>query len=413
VVASVGASLLSNYYLTEPTHTFTIGDRDNLIALIVFVAVAIGVSVLVDRAARRSREALRARADATALARSTGSIIAATDPMRDLVDQLRTLFGLASVAVTQLVDGQWVVTASAGESPPTGPTEGTAVALDESGDTQLVLRGGKINNDDLAVVRAFADQLAIAIEAKRLRHEAAAMVSLSEANLLRTALLQAVSHDLRTPLASIKASVTGLLEGDVGFSADDRTSLLRTIDESSDRLDRVVGNLLDMSRLQAGATHVSVTPTATEEVVAAALDALATPAERVYVDVSAELPLVVTDAALLERALANLVSNALAWSPPDQDVRIEAAVVLDHVDLRIIDRGPGIAPEERERVFQPFQRLGDRSTDAGAGLGLAIAKGFVEVTGARLRVDDTPGGGCTFTISLAIAPNAIARQGDA
>ena len=408
VVASVGAFLVTNYFLTEPTGTFTIGDRDNLIALVVFVAVAIGVSVLVDRAASRSREAVRARADATALARSTGSIIAAADPMPDLVDQLRSLFGLEAVAVLQRSEGTWSIAASAGLNPPIDPQGGTAVSLNDSGDTQLVLRGGQINNDDLAVLRAFGDQLSLAMEAKRLRGDAATMESLSEANLLRTALLQAVSHDLRTPLASIKASVTGLLEGDVGFSADDRTSLLRTIDESADRLDRVIGNLLDMSRLQAGATHASVAPTATEEVVAAALDVLAVPAERVYVDVSAELPLVLTDAALLERALANLVSNALAWSPAFREVRIEAATVLDRVDVRVIDRGPGIALEARERVFQPFQRLGDRSTDAGAGLGLAIAKGFVEVTGGSLRVDDTPGGGCTFTISLPIAPKGDA-----
>ncbi len=408
VVASVEASLLSNYFLTDPTHTFNIGDRNNFIALLVFIAVAVGVSVLVDRTASRSREAVRARADATALARSTGSIIAAADPMPDLVDQLRTLFGLEAVAVLQRSQDTWAIAASSGPNPPTNPQGGTAVSLDDSGDTQLVLRGGPINNDDLAVLRAFGDQLSLAMEAKRLRREAATVESLSEANLLRTALLQSVSHDLRTPLASIKASVTGLLEGDVGFTTEDRISLLRTIDESSDRLDRVVGNLLDMSRLQAGATHASVAPTATEEVVAAALDALAVPTERVFVDVSAELPLVLTDAALLERALANLVSNALAWSPTGREVRIEAAHVQDRVDVLVIDRGPGIAPEARDRLFQPFQRLGDRSTDAGVGLGLAIAKGFVEVTGGSLRVDDTPGGGCTFTISLPIAPRGDA-----
>ena len=373
--------MLTNFYLTPPTHTFTIGDTDNAIAMAVFIAVAIGVSVLVDDAAVRSREVQRARADATALARSTGAIVAATDPMPDLVDQLQ---------------------------PPATPQDGTAVALDHLGDTQLVLRGGHITDEDLGVLRAFADQMSLAMEAKRLRSEAATVESLSEANILRTALLQAVSHDLRTPLASIKASVTGLMEGDVGFSPEDRSSLLHNIDQSADRLDRVVGNLLDMSRLQAGATNASLTATATEEVVAAALSALAAPAERVYVDVSAELPLVLTDAALLERAVANLVSNALAWSPADREVWIEAATVQDHVDLRIIDRGPGIPSDARERVFQPFQRLGDRSNDAGAGLGLAIAKGFVEVTGGRLEIDDTPGGGCTFTISLPIAPETPA-----
>jgi len=408
VVASIAASLLTNFYLTPPTHTFTTGDTDNAIAMAVFIAVAIGVSVLVDDAAVRSREVQRARADATALARSTGAIVAATDPMPDLVDQLRTLFGLESVAVLQRVDEEWSITAFSGPQPPATPQDGTAVALDHLGDTQLVLRGGHITDEDLGVLRAFADQMSLAMEAKRLRGEAATVESLSEANILRTALLQAVSHDLRTPLASIKASVTGLMEGDVGFSPEDRSSLLHNIDQSADRLDRVVGNLLDMSRLQAGATNASLTATATEEVVAAALSALAAPAERVYVDVSAELPLVLTDAALLERAVANLVSNALAWSPADREVWIEAATVQDHVDLRIIDRGPGIPSDARERVFQPFQRLGDRSNDAGAGLGLAIAKGFVEVTGGRLEIDDTPGGGCTFTISLPIAPETPA-----
>ncbi len=406
VAASIAASMLTNWFITPPLHTFTIGDADNLIALVVFVAVAIGVRVLVDRAANRSREALRARADATAIARSTGSIIAAADPMPDIVDQIRTLFSLDAVAVLKRADEGWSISAFSGQHPPTSPNDGTALRIDDAGDMQLVLRGGPITDEDLGVLRAFADQLSLAMEAKHLRSEAATLESLSEANTLRTALLQAVSHDLRTPLASIKASVTGLMEGEVGFSPEDRSSLLNTIDQSADRLDRVIGNLLDMSRLQAGATNASLAPTATEEVVAAALSALSAPAERVYVDVSEELPLVLTDAALLERAIANLVSNALAWSPPGRNVWIEAATVQDHVDLRIIDRGPGVAPEARERIFQPFQRMGDRSNDAGAGLGLAIAKGFVEVTGGRLEVDDTPGGGCTFTIMLPIAPLA-------
>jgi two-component system sensor histidine kinase KdpD len=406
VVAAFSASLLTNFYLTPPTHTFTIRDADNAIAITVFVTVAIGVSVLVDNAARRSREAQRARADATALARSTGSIVAAADPMPDLVDQLRTLFGLESVAVLQRADEAWVVAASAGGPAPSSPTDGTALALDDAGTTQLVLHGGAINDEDLAVLRAFADQLSLAMEAKRLRGEAATVETLSEANALRTALLQAVSHDLRTPLASIKASVTGLMDGGVGFSAEDREALLHNIDLSADRLDRVVGNLLDMSRLQAGATNATLTPTALEEVVAAALAVLDAPPERVQVDVSEELPLVLTDGALLERAVANLVSNALAWSPADRDVWIEGATVRDQVTVRVIDRGPGIPPDMRDRIFQPFQRLGDRSNDAGAGLGLAIAKGFVEVTGGRLEVDDTPGGGCTFTLTLPIAAEA-------
>ena len=403
VFASVEASLLANWFLTPPLHTLSIAKTDNVVALGVFVAIAIGVSLLVDRTARQSREARRARADATALARSTGSIIAASDPLPDLVDQLRALFSLDSVAVLERDGDSWSVNASSGDQPPRSPADGTAVALDDAGSRQLVLRGPAITGDDLGVLRAFGDQVALGLEARQLRRQVQTVESLAEANALRTALLQAVSHDLRTPLASIKASVTGLMAADVGFTPEEQQSLLSTIDTSTDRLDRVVGNLLDMSRLQAGATRASLVPTAMEEVVAAALSSLAAPRDRVRLDVSAELPLVLTDAALLERVVANLVSNALVWSPPDTAVRIEAAEVAGRVELLVIDRGPGIATVDRDRVFEPFQRLGDRSSDAGAGLGLAIAKGFVEVMGGRLVLDDTPGGGSTFTVILPIA----------
>ncbi len=221
-------------------------------------------------------------------------------------------------------------------------------------------------------------------------------------------MLRAVSHDLRTPLSSIKASVSGLLEPSVAFSDSDRAALLANIDGAADRLDRVIGNLLDMSRLQAGAIQIVRRPTALEDVVSAALAHLGPPAASVVIDVSETVPLVSTDGALLERAVGNVVSNAIAWSPPDAPVRVEAATVGGHVELRVVDRGRGIPRAARASVFEPFQRLGDRSNDAGAGLGLAIARGFVEATGARLELDDTPGGGSTFTFVLEAAQESPA-----
>jgi two-component system sensor histidine kinase KdpD len=263
------------------------------------------------------------------------------------------------------------------------------------------------------VLHSFTDQLALGLEARRLRRDAQDVDALAQANELRTALLRAVSHDLRTPLSSIKASVSGLLESHVTFSPADRTSLLVNIDAAADRLDRVVGNLLDMSRLQAGALQATCRPTALEDVVAAALMHLDVPAGRVELDVSETVPRVLTAGALLERAVANLISNALAWSPDGVPVRVEAAAVGDHVALRVVDRGPGIDRAMRELVFEPFQRLGDRSTDVGAGLGLAIARGFVQATGASLELDDTPGGGTTMTISLPVSePSAAALNED-
>ncbi len=243
------------------------------------------------------------------------------------------------------------------------------IDLDEDGQRRLVLTGGQLGAADQEVLRAFADQLRLALESRELREEALEAEALVETDALRRALLQAVSHDLRTPLASIKAAVTSLLQRDVAWSADDRDDLLATIDTATDRLDRVVANLLDMSRLQSGALKLNSAAVALEDIVAAALSGLSVNGRQLDVDVPETVPLVEADPALLERAVANVVSNALAWSPEEQPVRIEAAPVQGRVCLRVIDRGPGIPLAQRGRVFEPFSRLGDRSHDAGVGLG--------------------------------------------
>ena len=403
LVASIGAFGLTNWFLTPPLHTLTVGDAQNVVALSVFVLVTIVVSVLVDRAARRSREAVAARAEATALARSAATLVGAHDPLPDLLEQLRATFGLASASVFERGSEGWWPTQVSGHPELLDPAEGTSIDLSADGSLRLVVSTNELRPDQADVLRAFADQLAMAVEARRLRVDAANADLLSEANALRAALLQAVSHDFRTPLATIKASASGLLHTDVAFSESDRRLLLADIEAAADRLDRMVGDLLDMSRLQVGAVELSLRSVALEEVVAAALAGLSSAPGRVEVDVAESLPTVLADAALLERAVANLVSNAVAWSPADVPVRVQAGQIGSSIDLRIVDRGPGIPAEARERIFLPFQRLGDRSSEAGVGLGLAIAKGFIEAMGARLNVDDTPGGGLTMTIRLQIA----------
>jgi two-component system sensor histidine kinase KdpD len=217
-----------------------------------------------------------------------------------------------------------------------------------------------------------------------------------------------VSHDLRTPLSSIKASVTSLLQDDVAWSDAERDEFLATIDAEVDRLDGVVGNLLDMSRLQAGAVEVINRPVYLEDVVANALASLGCGHDpRLVLSVPETLPAVHVDPALLERAVANVVANAVGWSPPHEPITVEGAVVGDRVHLRVIDRGPGVREADRARVFQPFQRLGDRSNQAGVGLGLAVASGFVRAVGGRIELDDTPGHGLTVVIDLPVeAPAA-------
>jgi two-component system sensor histidine kinase KdpD len=238
-----------------------------------------------------------------------------------------------------------------------------------------------------------------ASESARVRAEAA---GLDRANELRTALLNAVSHDLRTPLASIKASVSSLRARDVEWTAEESNEFLAAIETDTDRLNQLVGNLLDMSRLQTGALELHRSPVALEEVVANALDSLGVPSRAIEVDVPEDLPLALVDPGLLERAIANLVGNALHWSPPERAVRVVARLQAPDLELQVIDHGPGVPAEARIQVFQPFQRLGDRG-GAGVGLGLAIARGFVEAMQGELLIGDTPGGGATFRVLVATA----------
>lgn len=403
LVASLAAFGLTNWFLTPPLHTLSVGEGENVVALTVFVVVTVVVSVLVDRASRRSREAATARAEAAALARSSATLVGALDPLPDLLEQVRATFGLDAASVLERTADGWWPTHLSGSPDLVDPDLGTSIDLSADGTLRLVVSGTALGLEQLEVLRAFADQLAMAVEARRLRAEAADADLLAQADALRSALLRAVSHDFRTPLATIKASASGLLHTDVNFTDDDRSMLLRDIDGAADRLDRMVRDLLDMSRLQAGAVELALRPTALEEVVASALAGIVGAQQRVEVDVSESLPMVLADPALLERVVANLVSNSVAWSPLDRQVRVEAGLVGNVVDLRVVDRGPGVGPADRERIFVPFQRLGDRSHDAGAGLGLAIAKGFVDAMGARLELDDTPGGGLTMTVRLVIA----------
>jgi two-component system sensor histidine kinase KdpD len=278
-------------------------------------------------------------------------------------------------------------------------------------DTVLALSGGSLTGDDRRVLRAFAAQMAQALEREKLEREAAAVEAMTETDRLRTALLNAVSHDLRTPLATIKASVTSLLETEVDWSGEQIQAFLRAILEETERLNRVVGRLLDASRVQVGAVHVFFVAVGLDEVVSSALSGLGAKAERVNVDIPDTLAPVQTDPALLERVVANLIENALTWSPPARHVQVSAGEVAGRVDLRIVDRGPGIPAEERNAIYQPFQRIGDSSNRSGVGLGMAVARGFLEAMGNELTVEDTPGGGTTMVIGFKPAPLVEAAAG--
>jgi two-component system sensor histidine kinase KdpD len=221
---------------------------------------------------------------------------------------------------------------------------------------------------------------------------------------MRTALLAAVSHDLRTPLASAKAAVTSLRSPDIKWAAEDRDELLATADESLDRLARLVDNLLDMSRLQAGAMSVFPRPAGLEEIVARALDHLGPASRKVLVEIPDSLPEVRVDPGIAERIIGNLTGNALRYSPGGKPPLLSASALGDRVELRVVDRGPGIPAEDWDRVFVPFQRLGDTDNTTGVGLGLALSRGLTEAMGGTLDPEETPGGGLTMVLSLPAVP---------
>jgi two-component system sensor histidine kinase KdpD len=397
LAAALVGNLLVNWYFVPPLNTLTIGSTEHLIALAVFLVVAAAMSGFVSLAARRAVEGQRARAEAEALARLAGSSPAVT-----VLEGLVRVLGLQGAAVLHRVDDGWRIEATAGDRIPETPGAGsTTIELDP--DHVLALAGSPLRSEDQRVLDAFARELAASVELGELEAEAQAAGALSAANELRSALLAAVSHDLRTPLAAIKASVTSLRQRDVEWTPEARDEFLATIDEETDRLDALVGNLLDMSRLQTGALEIRTAPVGLDEVLPAALASLGAPNGAVRLDVSDSLPRVLADRGLLERALANVIANAIRFSPAGSPPSVSAGEVDGTVDIRVVDRGPGVPVDERERLFRPFQRLGDGGQSEGVGLGLAVAKGFVEAMGGEIDADDTPGGGLTIVTRLRAA----------
>ena len=354
VFAAVAACLLLNWYFTQPLHTFTIAEPRNLLALVLFVTVAVAVSSVVHLAARREADASRSSRETQSLLSLAQTVLGGEDTPGDVLDHLTSSHG-GHAQLLERVGGRWIMVASSGSPEPGAST----LRFEVRPDLALEVNG--------------------------------------QAASATTALLRAVSHDLRTPLASIKASVSSLRQTDVSWSAQDEAELLANIEQNADRLDALVGNLLDMSRLQAGSLAPFLRATAIDEVAPVALRGL-DDADQLLIVVPDDLPLVRADPGLLERVLANLFSNALRHSPPDQRPSLRAREDGDRVILDVIDHGCGVPADLKERIFEPFARLDERSP--GVGLGLAVAKGFAEAMGGAIVAIDTPRGGLTVRVTM-------------
>ena len=402
VLAAITASLLVNWYFTPPVHTLTIGDGQSLLALLLFITVAVTVSSVVHLAAHRARQAARSTGEAQELLALAQTVLGGADAPAAVLAHLTSGYGGRAELLEQ-AGGQWVRVAVSGDvaAASAGPERRAAA---RTGLVLVVAGQDRPLTDRL--LHGFAAQAAAALDRDRLRTQAAQAEALAEGNRMRTALLAAVSHDLRTPLASIKASVSTLRQTDVTWAPADEAALLATIERSSDRLDALIGNLLDMSRLTAGSLQPFLRPTAIDEVAPVALRGLDA-GERMQLMVPDDLPLVRTDPGLLERVLANLFANALAYSPATRDPELHARQDGANVLLEIVDHGRGVPEELKEQMFEAFQRLDGRGHGPGAaggiGLGLAVVRGFLDIMGGSVQAADTPGGGLTMRVRLPAA----------
>ncbi|WP_371788815.1 DUF4118 domain-containing protein [Streptomyces griseoaurantiacus] len=405
-------SMLLNWYFTQPVHRITIADPKNILALGIFVAVAVSVASVVDLAARRTHQAARLRAESEILSFLAGSVLRGEASLEALLERVRETFAMESVALLEResdVD-PWTCAGRVGLSRVVNRPEDADVDMPVGDHMALALSGRVLPAEDRRVLAAFAAQAVVVLDRQRLQSKADQAKELAEGNRIRTALLAAASHDLRTPLAGIKASVTSLRSDDVEWSEQDRAELLEAIEEGADRLDHLVGNLLDMSRLQTGTVNPLIREVDLDEVIPMALGGIPDPAMTVALDIPETLPMVAVDKGLLERAVANVVENAVKYSAADEPVLVLASAHADRVEVRVVDRGPGVPDEAKDRIFEPFQRYGDAPRGAGVGLGLAVARGFAAAIGGTLDAEDTPGGGLTMVLTLPTAPSRRAPQ---
>ncbi|MFZ1163571.1 MAG: sensor histidine kinase KdpD [Mycobacterium sp.] len=412
VLAGAVSGVLLDYFHTEPRYSLTVAKTSNLLTIVLLLGIAMAIAVLVDAAASRAREARRASQEAELLSLFASSVLRGAD-LSTLLERVREAYSQRAVCLVREVEGHPVAVAGVGANPCVKvDAADTAVKVGDE-EFWLLMSGRALTGRDRRVLSVVATQAAGLVKRDELAEEAEKVKSLAEADDLRRLLLSALGHDLRTPLTAAKAAASSLRAEDVWFSPEDTGELLATIEESVDQLTLLVANLLDSSRLAAGVVRPELTEVYLEEVVQRALIGIGgrntiygrASIDRVKVEDGGTVAL--GDAGLLERVLSNLIDNALHYAPGSM-VRVNAGQVGDRVLINVIDEGPGVSKGAAEQMFQPFQRLGDFDTTTGLGLGLSVAKGFVEAMGGTITASDTPGGGLTILVDLAAPATAQA-----
>jgi two-component system sensor histidine kinase KdpD len=407
LLAAVLSGLTIDLLFVAPQFTVAVSDPLHLWALFLYVVGAILVSYIVDQAARRARVAGRATAEAELLASVAGSVLSGQSAVQALVSRTREAFDLAGV---RLVDAAGAVIATDGE--PVRDDRFTAVPIGDATAPRAILElhGEPLHTSERRLIDVIVAQLGAALERTELTETAREAGALAEMDQVRTALLSAVSHDLRRPLAAAVAAIGGLRAAGEHLSDDDRRELLETADESLSTLSTLVTDLLDVSRVQAGVLAVSFEEVDAAAIVLAALEELGLGPSEVDLTLDPALPPLLADPVLLQRVLVNVLANAVRHAPDATRVGIATSRVGRTGQLRVIDHGVGVAPDHLQEMFTPFQRLGDTDNTTGLGLGLALSKGFAEGMGGTLHPEGTAGGGLTMVISLPLADVEVARS---
>jgi two-component system, OmpR family, sensor histidine kinase KdpD len=409
LAASVASFIALNFFFTPEVQRFSVQKKQDLIAVGVFLAVSATVGTLVSRVITQRARAERREREARVL-QNVGTRLLSGAPSDDVLRSLATsvteLFGLSRCEITTDLAATSIVVEgdrNLGPASNGGATEVIPlIARDhEIGQMVAVLGDGAggLDPNERTVIQALASQTALAIDGMRLASEAQHARLEAETNSSRAALFSSVTHDLRTPLASITASVTSLLEPEARFGSEQRRDLLETIRQEAERLNRLVGNLLDLSRMRAGALTPSKAPAALDEVIEGVVGRLEPVLKEhdVKLLLEEDLPEIPLDVVQIDQALTNLLENSARFTPPGKRITVEAAQRRGGVEVRIEDEGPGIPAEARDRVFEPFVR-GEGST--GTGLGLAIARAIVDAHQGRIRIVDASGGGTAVIIDL-------------
>lgn len=416
VVALIGgiwaasfAALLSGalflFVLVDPAFRLAVAEPWHVVAVVVFFVSALLVSWVVDRAARTTRAAGRSAAESELLAAISSGVLGGQDSIDAIVARTREALGLTGV---RLVQGEHAIALDGLPVDGAGESGREPLSIDVGGGAVLELHGRLLDADERRVLEVVVHQLAASLQHRSVAAVASELEPLAEQDRVRAALLRAVSHDLRRPLAAAAASVGALRSASIPLGEGERAELLETADESLATLGRLVTDLLDVSRVEAGALAVAARAVDVDAAILPALEEVGAGPVAVALELEA-VPAVVADPVLLQRVLVNLLTNAVRHSPAGRAVTVATSAFGGHVEVRLTDHGPGIALADRDRAFVPFQRLGDTDNDTGLGLGLALSRGFAEAMGGSLEAETTPGGGLTMVVRLRIAdPEVLA-----